>query len=74
MPLTDSQNRTDEKEPHPFWFGQTERCRPTPHEGWTPSTALELQARLNDLLTDNQSRKIAIRVIDVSIPPASTSM
>ena len=57
-----------------FWFGQTERCRPTPHEGWTPSTALELQARLNDLLTESQSRKIAIRVIDVSIPPASTSM
>ena len=57
-----------------FWFGLTDRCRPTPHEGWTPSTALELQARLNDLLTDSQSRKIALRVIDVSMPPSSTSM
>ncbi len=50
-----------------FWFGHTERCRPTPGEGPPPKSAGELEERLTGTLSDDERRKISVCVIDVSI-------
>ncbi len=55
-----------------FWFGHTERCRPTPPETGSPAvSSLELENRLVSTLSADERRKIGIRVIDVSIPNSS---
>ena len=51
-----------------FWFGNTERCRPTPGEGKRPRNAADLEERLRGTLTASQLCKISICVIDVSAP------
>ena len=51
-----------------FWFGRTERCRPTPGEGTPPKSAVDLEERLRDPLSAGERRKISICVIDVSEP------
>ena len=51
-----------------LWFGDTERCRPTPPETGSPAlSSLELEDRLVSTLSADERRKIGIRVIDVSI-------
>ncbi len=51
-----------------FWFGDAERCRPTPRSGPKPKSAPELEQALLETLTDAERRKIAVCVIDVSKP------
>ena len=51
-----------------FWFGDTERCRPTPGEGAPPKSAAEIEKRLRGTLSANEKLKISICVIDVSEP------
>ena len=48
-----------------FWFGNHEKCRPTPDAGPPPKSADELKHRLEASLTDAERRKISISVIDV---------
>ncbi len=48
-----------------FWFGNHEKCRPTPDAGPPPKSADELKRRLEDSLTDAERRKISVCVIDV---------
>ena len=50
-----------------FWFGRG-RCQKAPN-GTTPSSAIELEQRLQQALTPPQCRKIRIVAVDVS-PPA----
>ena len=50
-----------------FWFGDTEKCRPTPGPNLTPQNAEELKSGLLDTLTEEE-RKISVCVIDVSKP------
>ena len=47
-----------------FWFGP-EFTSPSPQDQ-RPSSHIELQERLDETLSDEQARKIAVRVIDVS--------
>ncbi len=55
-----------------LWFGNTERCRPTPPEtGSLPLSSLKLENRLVSTLSADERRKIRILVIDVSIPGSS---
>ena len=51
-----------------FWFGEAERCRPTPRSGPKPKSARELEQALLETLTDAERRKISVCVIDVSKP------
>ena len=51
-----------------FWFGDTEKCRPTPGPNLTPQNAEELKSDLLDTLTEGERRKISVCVIDVSKP------
>ena len=51
-----------------FWFGEAERCRPTPRSGPKPKSAPQLEKALLETLTDAERRKIAVCVIDVSKP------
>lgn len=48
-----------------FWFGNHEKCRPTPDAGPPPKSAEELKRRLEESLTDAERRKISVCVIDV---------
>ena len=55
-----------------LWFGDAERCQPTPPETGSPAvSSLELENRLVSTLSADERRKIGIRVIDVSIPSSS---
>ena len=49
-----------------FWFG-CHGCRKAP-DGYTPSSAAELEQRLQQALTPPHSRKIRVVVVDVSGP------
>lgn len=49
-----------------FWFGNAEKCRPTPRRGPKPRSAQELERALLDTLSAAERRKIAVCVIDVS--------
>ena len=49
-----------------FWFGQREM--PPPPTGTRPTTARELQKRLEESLTVEEVRKISVIVVDVSPP------
>lgn len=51
-----------------FWFGDTEKCRPTPGPNLTPQNAEKLKSGLLDTLTEGERRKISVCVIDVSKP------
>ena len=51
-----------------FWFGDSEKCRPTPFNGWRPATADDVQRRLEHLLSDSERNLISICVVDVSDP------
>ena len=51
-----------------FWFGDTEKCRPTKCGGWTPKTAEEVRRRIQQSLDDREGRLISVCVVDVSKP------
>ncbi len=51
-----------------FWFGDTETCRPTKCEGWTPQTAEDLRSRIEQSFDDQERQLIAVCVVDVSTP------
>ena len=51
-----------------FWFGDTEKCRPTKCSGWTPKTAEEVKWRILESLDDRERRLISVCVMDVSTP------
>ena len=50
-----------------FWFG-ADRKQPSPPQGAWPRTAAELEARLQDTLSTEEARKIAVCVVDVAAP------
>ena len=54
-----------------FWLGPKE-CKLGP-AGARPESAEDLQRQLRNTLTEEQSRKISIRVLDIEPPPAKTS-
>ena len=51
-----------------FWFGDTEKCRPTRCSGWTPETAEDVRLRIEESLDDRDGRLISVCVVDVSKP------
>ena len=51
-----------------FWFGATEKCRPTRCLGWTPETAEDVRLRIQQSLDDREGRLISVCVVDVSTP------
>ncbi len=51
-----------------FWFGDTDRCRPTRLSGWTPPNAAALKLKITEMLSDQERRMISVCVIDVSQP------
>ena len=51
-----------------LWFGNTEKCRPTKCEGWTPATAEEVRLRIVQSLDDREGRLISVCVVDVAAP------
>lgn len=52
-----------------FWFGDTERCQPTPPaSGSRPRTAAELEERLRATLSADEMRRIGVCVVDVASP------
>ena len=52
-----------------FWFGDTEACRPTKSGSWSPKTPDDVKQKLQQLLSGQDSDKISVCVIDVSVPP-----
>lgn len=55
-----------------FWFGDTEKCRPTKCAGWTPETPEDVRLKIEESLDDREARLISVLVVDVSAPvPAS---
>ena len=55
-----------------LWFGDTEKCRPTKCDGWTPETAEDVRLRIQQSLDDREGRLISVCVVDVAKPPNST--
>ena len=51
-----------------LWFGDTEKCRPTKCEGWTPETAEDVRLRIVQSLDDREGRLISVCVVDVARP------
>ena len=51
-----------------FWFGDTDKCRPTKYSGWTPETAEDVKRRILESLDDREQRLISVCVVDVSTP------
>ena len=51
-----------------FWFGHTEKCRPTKCSGWTPESAEDVRVRIRQSLDDRKGRLISVCVADVSMP------
>lgn len=51
-----------------LWFGDTEKCRPTKCEGWTPKTAEDVRLRIVQSLDDREGRLISVCVVDVATP------
>ena len=51
-----------------FWFGDTEKCRPTKCGGWTPETAEDVRLRIQQSLDDRDGRLISVCVVDVATP------
>ena len=54
-----------------FWFGAD--GTPPPPDGPPPRSAGELERRLTDSLSAAEARRIAVRVIDVSVPRGTRS-
>ena len=40
------------------WFGDTEECRPTKHEGWTPGTVDDVRLRIQQSLDDREGSAV----------------
>ena len=51
-----------------FWFGDTEKCPPTRHDGSIPGSASDVRAILEQSLSDSERNLISIFVVDVSAP------
>ena len=51
-----------------FWFGDTEKCRPTKCSGWTPQKAEDVKSKILESLDDRERRLISGCVADVSAP------
>ena len=51
-----------------FWFGEAEGCEPKPASGRRPKSPEEVRKALLDSLRNQERRKIAVCVIDVSKP------
>ena len=51
-----------------FWFGATEKCRPTKCAGWTPETAEDVRVKIEQSLDEREGRLISVCVVDVSEP------
>lgn len=51
-----------------FWFGNTEKCRPTADAAGVPKSAAVLEQRLKESLSEESRRKITVCVIDVAAP------
>ena len=51
-----------------FWFGDTERCRPTKCSGWKPERAEDVRRKLERSLSDHEKAHISVCVADVSVP------
>ena len=51
-----------------LWFGDTEKCRPTKYEGWTPKTAEDVKLRVKQSLDDREGQLISVCVVDVAMP------
>ena len=51
-----------------FWFGDTEKCRPTKNSGWTPEAAQEVESKILDSLDCRERHLITVCVVDVSKP------
>ena len=49
-----------------FWFGDTEKCRPTKPSGWTPETAEDVKRGILESLNDRERSLISVCVVDVS--------
>ena len=49
-----------------FWFGDTEKCRPTKCGGWTPETAEDVRLRIQQTLDDRKESLVSVCVVDVS--------
>ncbi|MDE0191615.1 MAG: hypothetical protein OXQ90_09685 [Gammaproteobacteria bacterium] len=51
-----------------FWFGDTEKCRPTKCAGWTPETPEDVRLKIEQSLDDREGSLISVLVVDVSAP------
>ena len=51
-----------------FWFGNTEKCRPTKCGDWTPKTAEGVRLRIEQSLDYWEGRLISVCVVDVAKP------
>ena len=51
-----------------LWFGDTEECRPTKCEGWTPRTAEDVNLKIQQSLDDREGLLISVCVVDVARP------
>lgn len=51
-----------------LWFGDTEKCRPTKSDGWTPVTAEDVRLKIEHSLDDQERNLISVCVVDVSAP------
>jgi hypothetical protein len=51
-----------------FWFGDTERCRPTKCADWAAATAEDVRMKIEQSLDDREGRLISVCVVDVSAP------
>ncbi len=51
-----------------FWFGDTEKCRPTKCGGWTPEKAEDVRLMIQQSLDDREGRLISVCVVDVAKP------
>ncbi|WP_419925832.1 NACHT domain-containing protein [Candidatus Poriferisocius sp.] len=52
----------------PLWFGREDRKPTPPSQGRRPTTAAELEKRLEQVLTADEARKISVLVLDVTKP------
>ena len=51
-----------------LWFGDTEECRPTKCESWTPETAEDVNLKIQQTLDDQEGLLISVCVVDVARP------
>ena len=52
----------------PLWFGREDRKPTPPSQGRRPTTAAELEKRLEQVLTADEARKVSVHVLDVTKP------